>query len=312
MKNIKNKDDFIKQSKLIHKDKYDYNKVIYEKNYKKVIIICKIHGDFLQTPRKHITRKQGCIICAGVNKKTTEEFIKQAKEKYKDKFDYSKTKYINSKTKLIIICKIHGEIIQTPESHLRTKYGCIKCSGVNKKTTEEFIKQAKEKYKDKYGYNKVKYKNAHSKIIITCKKHGDFKQTPAHFLYNDVGCNKCFISKAETLIIEYLDNMKIKYKYQKYHNFLGKKIYFDFYLIDINIYIEYDGEQHFLDNKFNDKYSSITNKNNDIFKNCFICNKNKILLRIHYKDKNNIIEIINNFIKNKKKPNIYYSRNNYY
>ena len=42
-------------------------------------------------------------------KLTTEEFIAKAKAVHGDRYDYSKVKYVDSKTKICIICKEHGE-----------------------------------------------------------------------------------------------------------------------------------------------------------------------------------------------------------
>lgn len=60
-------------------------------------------------------------------KSTQEEFIAKAREVHGDKYDYSKVEYINSKSKVCIICPEHGEFWQTPHNHL-VGYDCIKCS----------------------------------------------------------------------------------------------------------------------------------------------------------------------------------------
>ena len=54
--------EFINKAKEIHGDKYDYSKVIYENNLKKVIIICKEHQEFEQLPKTH-KRGNGCVKC---------------------------------------------------------------------------------------------------------------------------------------------------------------------------------------------------------------------------------------------------------
>ena len=61
-----------------------------------------------------------------MKKLTTEEFIKRVREIHGDKYDYSKVKYVNNRTKICIICPIHGEFWQTPSQHLRGR-GCIEC-----------------------------------------------------------------------------------------------------------------------------------------------------------------------------------------
>lgn len=60
--------DFIERSKNTHADKYDYSLVVYNKCFERVKIICKRHGMFEQTPRKHWGGR-GCPIC-GIEKNT--------------------------------------------------------------------------------------------------------------------------------------------------------------------------------------------------------------------------------------------------
>lgn len=59
-------------------------------------------------------------------KLTTEEFIKKAVEIHGDKYDYSNVHYVNAKTKVKIICTIHGEFLQEPSNHLQGQ-GCKAC-----------------------------------------------------------------------------------------------------------------------------------------------------------------------------------------
>lgn len=62
-------------------------------------------------------------------KLTTEEFIKKAREVHGDRYDYSKVEYVNSKTKVRIICSEHGEFLQLPSNHLRSN-GCPICAKI--------------------------------------------------------------------------------------------------------------------------------------------------------------------------------------
>ena len=129
-------------------------------------------------------------------KKTKEEFIKEATEKHKGKYDYSKVDYVNNKTKVCIICHKpeHGEFNQTPNCHLQGQ-GCPKC-GVEKKhesqtsTKEKFIKKACKVHGDKYDYSKVDYVKSNIKVCIICPEHGEFWQTPNEHTQR-YGCPKC-------------------------------------------------------------------------------------------------------------------------
>lgn len=127
---LSNTEEFVKKARNIHGDKYDYSKVRYVKKGEKVVITCPIHGDFLQTPNDHL-RGYGCPKCGKIssaNKKTknTDYFVKNAKKIHGDKYDYSKTNYINAREKVCIICPEHGEFWQEPNNHL-SGHGCPMC-----------------------------------------------------------------------------------------------------------------------------------------------------------------------------------------
>jgi len=125
------------------------------------------------------------------SKYNNESYINKAKEIHGDKYDYSLTNYINIKTKIVIVCKIHGEIIVRADSHLVS--GCAKCSSTNSKlNTNIFIDRAKEIHGDKYDYSLTNYINIRTKVTIMCRKHGQFLQLPQSHLKGN-GCNKCCI-----------------------------------------------------------------------------------------------------------------------
>ena len=190
---VNRKNIFLEKSKLIHNDKYDYSKVDYINVNTKVCIICPEHGEFWTTPENHIRQKVGCPVCKSKTRKchkylTTEEFIIKSKKIHGDKYDYSKTEYINPINKICIICPIHGEFYQSPNLHISGS-GCPKC--VNRLTTEEFINNVKEKYGDIYTFEKTKYVSNTDYVTITCKKHGDFKVTPNKLMGSNRTCPKC-------------------------------------------------------------------------------------------------------------------------
>lgn len=130
-----------------------------------------------------------------MKRKTTTQFIEESRKVHKNEFDYSKVEYLNNQTKVIIICRIHGQFLQTPIHHIYRKQGCSICKGSQRKTTEEFIKEAKKIHKDTYDYSKVKYINNQTKVTITCMKHGDFFQIPSSHIYKKAGCPSCAIEK---------------------------------------------------------------------------------------------------------------------
>ena len=124
----------------------------------------------------------------------TENFIDKAKKIHGDKYDYSKVNYVNSKTKVCIICPKHGEFWQEPRHHL-SKHGCPMCGKENSDrkqslTLNEFIEKSNQIHNGKYSYDKVNYVNAETKVCIICPKHGEFWQAP-HSHLRGQGCPKC-------------------------------------------------------------------------------------------------------------------------
>ena len=125
-----NTEEFIKKSKAIHGDKYDYSKVQYVKNYMKVTIICKRHGEFQQTPQTHLGH--GCPSCKKTKLSedrafTTDDFIERAEIVHRQKYFYHLVDYVNAHTKVTIECPYHGYFDQVPMNHLKG-HGCDKCA----------------------------------------------------------------------------------------------------------------------------------------------------------------------------------------
>ena len=194
-------DEFLRRAKEIHGEKYGYSKVKYVNNSTKVCITCPAHGDFWQTAGDHL-QGHGCPKCFGdkrgeSRRSTQEEFIRRAKEVHGDKYDYSKVNYVNSTTKVCIICPKHGEFWQTPSKHLIGR-GCPLCKNKAtgdrfRKSQKDFIKEAQNKHGETYDYSLVKYEGVKRPIKIICPTHGVFEQTPRMHLKANIGCPKCAI-----------------------------------------------------------------------------------------------------------------------
>ena len=131
-------------------------------------------------------------------------FIEKARQIHNDKYDYSKVNYVNSRTKVCIICPTHGEFWQTPHNHLKG-YGCAECgkekSHLSKITTEDFIVKSKEIHGNKYDYSKACYKTCDTKVCIICPEHGEFWQTPSNHI-NGSGCPKCANEKRKNTLLK--------------------------------------------------------------------------------------------------------------
>ena len=280
----KTTEQFIKEAKEIHGNKYDYSKVEYVNNNDKICIICPIHGEFWQRPAQHL-QKRGCPKCGDIERrkntrKNTEWFITKAKKIHGDKYDYSKVNYVHSMSGVCITCPTHGDFWMTPNAHLQN-HGCPKCIGLNK-TTEEWVKEAKEIHGNKYDYSKVEYVGSNHKVEIICPKHGEFWQYASHHLQGR-GCPHCRQSSLEKEVREFLEKENIEYVAQKRGKWLGKQS-LDFYLPKYKIAIECQGIQHFVASDYfggEKRYK----KTVELDKNKKeICNKNNIniLYYSHY------------------------------
>jgi len=122
-----------------------------------------------------------------MKKINTEDFIERSIKVHGDKYSYDKTNYTRAKDKVIITCPKHGDFEILPHNHLNGQ-GCVRCSKCT--CTEDFIEKANIIHDNKYNYNKSTFIRSNQKIIITCPKHGDFKQTPNDHLSGH-GCPEC-------------------------------------------------------------------------------------------------------------------------
>lgn len=172
------------------------------------------------------------------NKK--EKFIEKSNKKHDNKYDYSKVEYVNSKTKVCIVCPEHGEFWQTPAAHVRGN-GCPECA--NKKrgkrtvNTESLIEKYKSIHNNKYTYEKTQYIDANTKICVTCPEHGDFYILPFKHL-NGQGCPKCkgrnltqeeIIENFKKIHGDKYDYSKVEYKKSKEKVCITCPIHGDFY-----------------------------------------------------------------------------------
>ena len=289
-----NTDDFATKAISIHGNKYDYSKFNYTNTKTKGIITCKIHGDFLQSANKHLGGR-GCSKCSKKYIPNNNDFLNKAKEVHGDKFKYL-TDYVGAHDKIKIKCNVCSNLFeQTPANHLHGNgKGCPYCAG-KYITTKDFIKKSILVHGDKYDYSGVVYKKATEKVDIKCSEClSVFWQTPNNHLRGK-GCPKCKSSKGEEKIKLFLENNKINYKPQKSFDECRNKqsLRYDFFLIDKNILIEYDGEQHFKQLKcWGGENGFKRIKINDDIKDNFAKDKNIALLRIPYTEFKNIEKIL--------------------
>lgn len=196
--------EFIKKANTRHNNKYDYTLVEYINNKVPIVIVCKIHGEFLQRPDCHLRKNpQGCPKCANkkpkeINKENLDKEFEKLKNKsvliHDNKYDYSKTKYLNKFIPITIMCPIHREFNQSMEIHSKG-HGCKKCgyelsSNKKKQNKENLIIKLNNIHSNKYDYTILEYSNNLSNVDIICKKHGKFTQILKNHI-SGMGCSKC-------------------------------------------------------------------------------------------------------------------------
>jgi len=193
------KEKFVEKANKVFGNKYSYENTVYKDSKSLVTINCPIHGEFNKNAAHHLNG-QGCLTCSNLNHKgtfkakDTEYFKSKAYQIHGDKYDYSLSEYKAAIQPIKIICKIHGEFMQTPHTHLNGS-GCNECGILatthkRRSTLDYFILKANEVHTNKYVYDNVIYKNTNTKIEITCPSHGNFKQTGGSHLSGN-GCPIC-------------------------------------------------------------------------------------------------------------------------
>lgn len=243
--------EFVEKATLLHGGAYTYMRAEYIGTRDPITITCPIHGDFQQTPNKHLTGN-GCQKCGWerqVKSRTSsrEEFIKKAKLIHGDlPYGYDKVEYTNNLTKVEIVCPEHGSFWQTPANHL-TGYGCRLCGRSEianadlEDRRESFLSIVRDIYPH-YSYDAASYVNAYTPIKITCPVHGDFWKTPHKHKNSGQGCPRCSknVSKPEQEVLEFIKDIYGGVIIDRDRNIIGP-LEIDILLPEEKIGIEYCG-----------------------------------------------------------------------
>lgn len=205
---------------------------------------CKIDNYEWESKPYTLIRGFGCAKCGGKLQKTNEDFVKELSQ-VTNKIELL-THYVNSDTKIKCRCRIDGYEWSTQPSHLLNGHGCPKCSGVILKSHEDFVQELS--YIQPNIIVLGAYDGNKKKILCQCSVCGhQWKGSPNALLRGRSGCASCNESYGEAIISSYLKSNQIPYVLQKRFDDCKDKfsLPFDFYLPDLNMCIEYDGEQHF-------------------------------------------------------------------
>lgn len=228
-----------------HRDEYILDDVEYisMKNY--VYPTCRKHGCF-KINAYDFAHLRGCPHCGRENRKKTlfkrkrmnmsfDEFKAAAVQIHNNKYEYIRDSFVNLKTKMGMICPIHGEFEQSPYSHLNG-HGCKKCGIIQRSltrttTTEEYINKCTKVYNGYYIYTNTIYTGCYNNVDVICPKHGSFSISAYSHLQGH-GCKKCAIEKNALKMLKplnvFINEAKNRHSYENSDysevKYLGAKI----------------------------------------------------------------------------------------
>lgn len=216
-----NIDDIITLCKNIHGDKYNYSKINFHKMHEKVPIICPKHGVFMQSMSKHISKKQGCPLCAieerSIKKRTEySEIIEKATVIHDGKYDYYKVDFNNINDKVNIICPKHGSFHQRLYDHIHG-CGCPKCANIKSDSEIEIFNFIKQYFPDAINGDKNTLDGKELDIFIPSKNfaieynglrwHSEYYGKDKNYHINKLNkCNELGIKLINIFEDEYVNN----------------------------------------------------------------------------------------------------------
>jgi len=171
--------EFLQKAKAVHHGKFDYSQVSYIDSRTPIIIICKEHGPFTQSPAKHLRSKYACMKCQVESKKTDyRSFVKQALKVHQGKYIYEPYMEKRKDEKVRIFCIEHNCYFeQEIRLHLKGHLGCKQCLHKSRQKNlwdrhvKEFIELFVKKFGSDFDFSKSEYINATTPILIKCLKH---------------------------------------------------------------------------------------------------------------------------------------------
>ena len=247
-------DIFKNRMHKLYGDKYTFVWSDFKNRYSQIRFTCKQHGE--QHSSANVLLKGKC--CAYCNGKFyPPDWIKNARAVHGEKYEYDESRPPRITTDYIRYkCPVHGWQESRYECHVNQGCGCALCAGTLTKLSAEkrkqrWIERCRKKFNDRFDYSQFEYVDNDTKGTIICREHHcSFITDPWTHLRGSGACPLCSSSKGEALIRTWLENNKVKFDTQyklPNENMFCKRQYLlaDFYLPDLNLIIEMNGEQHY-------------------------------------------------------------------
>ena len=273
---------------------------------------CKIDGYVWESTPSPLLHGRGCRRCAAkrVSEKQSKSHSDFVAEMAVAQPNIEVTgQYVAARKKIALRCKVCGhEWEALPDNVVHQKGGCPECAKKRLSDmhfhTEEFVRsQLAEINPDVELVGS--YKGMLERVRARCRKCGyEWEPITANLYYEREGhvstCPKCNRSYGEKAIENYLISHSIAYEPQKKFDGLvgtgGRLLSYDFFLLEYNVLIEFQGEQHY---KPIDYYGGEENfqvqQAHDSLKADYASSHGHRLLAIPYKELGRIEEILDAF-----------------
>jgi len=308
-KNIKkSNDEFLKEVKNQVGDEYTFLEEYINTNTPLKVKHNLCGNIYNVTPNTFLNKKCRCRKCitefnAKNRRKSNDEFLKEIKNQVGDEYTFLE-EYINDKTKLKVKHNLCGNVyFVTPNNFVRAKRRCPFCCKRNtKRTNDEFLKEVKDHVGDEYTFLE-EYINTDKPLKIKHNKCNKiYKVAPKEFLCNKARCPYCGRKIKNSIYCKEIEKFLIKnnisFEDEEHCNEFSTSKSFDF-VIQSNIFLEFDGKQHFELSFSNTPQTFNEQLARDKEKFDFFINNNKYsLIRISYKNRKILDKILAEFFIN--------------
>lgn len=219
---------FIEKARSVHGYKYEYIDLPEKITHKDVIQIKYNDVIYKQTVNKHLIGK----CCEKTTlMKTTEQFIKESKEIWGDRFDYTGLEYKGAGVRVELFDRyLNRYVTQLPSLHLN--------GHVSRKLTEgDFIEISKKIGDFRYDYDLCRYDKINNKVKLICKEHGEFEVKAYDHINKGIVCSECLFSSFRRSVVKILQKRKIDFYTQYKFNDFSE--IFDFYIYSLRLVIDF-------------------------------------------------------------------------